>query len=40
MMFGLDLWIWLGYITAFASVIGCLIYGWRKRDDDDGDDDG
>jgi hypothetical protein len=37
MLFGLDIWIWLGYITAFVAVAISIAYGWIKHDET-GDD--
>jgi len=30
-----DPWIWSGYVTAFAAVVFCVIYGWMKRNEGD-----
>jgi hypothetical protein len=32
----MDPYILIGYVSAFAMVIGCLVYGWMKRDKGDG----
>ncbi len=38
-MFGItDPWIWAAYIGCAVTVVFCCVYGWLKKDEEDGDD--